>query len=1001
MKKFVTGLMALLCLVSVLPVQVFSATNVDGVNISDSTFAQDYEDMYDHKTGYVENSFLGVAQFFTLFGEKVTVANTVNGNIAADELTAKNTFGTDETVGKKENGEEFVIRDHYYIGKVTDINASAFKAKDDKVMFGADNTLQLEENKFKLGNVTLSLDSLSKENTFLESKDIPYLGTKVMPVTSTDEVKQVLNAEEDKSLTLASYLSSNFSDKSNNDIFTTDKDEVEINGFKGTSKVDQNNRYVDVSKVTDKNQTIFVHLSADELIGSSTPITVKGLNVDDSGKISPHVIFVVDTTGKENIDTQIQVKLVDSKGNSITSSSEATGYLKNTNPILWTFVNNSMSANPTVFSGKLTIRGLWIGATLVPGGSIGIGTNTYGNLIARNVTTEGGSAFRWNWGGYASPTVPDEPVTTTQEFRVVKYDADTGEKLDTTTNMSFTLTDQDGTKTNLGSSNEFKISDLAAGEYTISETSAPDGYLLEVSERNFSIDENGKITVDKKEVQNLKTSDWIAQRAKTDGYYSDDFYVDEDGTLVFAKYDIPITDTIKLTVKKYDYNKVMSTLEELGLAKEEFAKNKDKATLEQVDIAENEVTNPFDKGMKISIVTAVGTIVQNADGTWDIPKNAGSITIQETAAPSGYLITDTLGVTDYSIVQFGFTLESDGTISTSDNNAQGDTIHSNLDSIQQDKKGNLIFYKHDKATSQPISLEIDKYDANTGAQVEEPGIRDNFIFSILNNEGTEIYRGTGKEPLPLKTGEKYTIIEKQADVSYIAKTEIEFTFSIDNEGNITQYTEDTVTNNYVDKVVPGVSNALTSNTAFVFQIYDEKVPRTINLQKLGLPDAPEAPEGIITNPEEIDEDALKAMAFTITDTTTKKTDDFTGDYTLEYGHSYVIEETTAPTGYEVTNAKYYFEFTSEGEIKPRSENDAVSGAVNEFTAESTAVNYDTIIQNKDGNFTFLKYDKKTPAKGYLPSTGGKGTQNYFLYGASVFLVVLAYYFIRRKRTTEG
>lgn len=994
MKKFVTGLMALLCLVSVLPVQVFSATNADGVNISDSTFAQDYEDMYDHETGYVENSFLGVAQFFTLFGEKVTVANTVNGNIAADELTAKNTFGTDETVGKKENGEEFVIRDHYYIGKVTDINASAFKAKDDKVMFGTDNTLQLEGNKFKLGNVTLSLDSLSKENTFLESKDIPYLGTKVMPITSTDEVKQVLDAEEDKSLTLASYLSSNFSDKSNNDIFTTDKDEVEINGFKGTSKVDQNNRYVDVSKVTDKNQTIFVHLSADELIGSSTPITVKGLNVDDSGKISPHVIFVVDTTGKENIDTQIQVKLVDSKGNSITSSSEASGYLKNTNPILWTFVNNSMSANPTVFSGKLTIRGLWIGATLVPGGSIGIGTNTYGNLIARNVATEGGSAFRWNWGGYASPTVPDEPTPVTKTLKVMKYDKNTGAEVTDQSAMTFQLTGDnlptEGVTVDRDS--EFTVSELPAGDYSIEEITAPTGYFNDKAQIKFSIDDTGKVVSNNQVITSNSRENFL----KANIYNQDGFYIDaETDNIVFVKYD---EQAVKLIVKKYKFDESLSILKNLdSTIQTNYQQEKDLNTLDLVNKG-NEITN-IDE-MKFTVQAAgVGNITANEDGSWDIPQNVGTVTITENQAPIGYQITTKDGSTsasgNQSSAMFSFTLNQTTTIDSSTIISTSDNNISQLDNIQEFLGKTLVFYKYDKAISKDITLEINKLDADTNQNVPED-IRDNFHFKITDENGVIVNDYENVTPttsLELQTNKKYTITETSADPSYEVK-EKPFAFLINADGTVNV----DESNDSQDTLI----RADASSYNYTLNIHDQKKPeRTINLQKLGLPDAPEAPEGIITNQEEIDDDALKAMTFTITDTTTKKTDDFTGDYTLQYGHSYMIEETAAPTGYEVTNAKYYFEFTSEGEIKPRSENDVVSGAVNELAVESTEINYDTIIKKKDGNFTFLKYDKKTPAKGYLPSTGGEGTQRYLLYGASVFLVVLAYYFIRRKRTIEG
>lgn len=996
MKKFVTGLMALLCLVSVLPVQVFSAD--EPIQETSTTFAEDYEEMYDHTAGYVESAFLGVAQFFTMFSENAVVSATVNGNIATDLLTANNTFGTDVTVGSTENSGIFSMVDHNYIGSVKSISGNILKSPVHKVVFGQGTILTPGNNnaynvQYVDGTTTQNaVDNLKYDNTFIESTS--YLGT----ASTGNEVKQVLSSLEDKSIELATYAKNTAPDNATNDSVFSSNSNVVLTGFDSHDA----KKVVDVSGVTDTDKSIFVHVSAD-MLNSDTELNVTGMSKSQSGVITPNIIFIVDTTNEpvtestsdinqSDITTGLKIHLYGKDNNEIVPPSKegSEGILKNTNPLLWTFVNNSLT-DPTPYQGSFGIKGApWIGSILLPAGSISSIGDAYGNFIAKNVTASGGTLWRWNWGGYANPTVPDEIKKT---LKIVKYDKNTGKEVAAQSNMTFKLTG-DNLPTEgvtVDSDSEFTVSELPAGNYSIEETTAPIDYFLDSNKMNFSIAEDGTVTNGDGDVLSEMTqSEWDEKNRekKRDG-----FYLDSSGTIVFSKYDYQ---EIKLVINKYDYDKVMTTVEAKGM--QDYVSS-DKSSYLEVDTDENKVKNT--DGMKFEVRYNVlsdgtgGELANYRDGNWYIPRGL-AIQIKETSAPSGYELTDCVGVNHPEGAGFGFTatlpssvLGRNSVIATSENQT------STLDNIQQFTDKILVFNKHDKVIPKDITLKINKLDADTEQNVPEE-IRDNFHFKITDENGAIVNDYENVTPttsLELQTNKKYIITEVSADSSYEVKT-TSFVFSINADGTVNV----DESNDSQDQL----TRTSDDSYSYTFNIYDQKKPeRTINLQKLGLPDAPEAPEGIITNPDEISEDALKAMAFTITDTTTKKTDEFTGDYTLQYGHSYMIEETVAPTGYEITNAKYYFEFTTDGEIEPRSENDAVSGAVNELAAESTEINYDTITQNVDGNFTFLKYDKKTPAKGYLPSTGGKGTQNYFIYGASVFLVVLAYYFIRRKRTIEG
>lgn len=1000
MKKFINSLLAFLCVATVMPTNIFAEgeTSSDGLTITNSTFAKDYDKMYngDANSGYVENSYLGASQFFTLFGDKVLNGVTLDGNVAANDFSSKNDIGTTQMTVTDESGKKRELVDIHYFGEsISFVQASIFKALTNEVVFGSNMATVDTSQKVNVGGKVTLLDS---SNAFEEAQKNSYL-----------DINTVLNNDAAKSVALANYVNqfkADYEDENNNgeEVYASDQNvDLEFPNNKGEY-------VIDITKVEDKSKNIFVHLPASALCTDGTKnMFIKGFTTDSESKeIIPHIFFVVDTNGysdEKPIITNINLKLLNTDGTEVDTpynQGDSTDVsLKNNNPLFWTFVDEKSS---TAYAGTLEIAGgQWIGLTLVPNGKIDLASgNSYGNLIAKQVVAEG-TAKRWNWSGYTDPTIPVK-----KSVRVVKYDKESGGKISDVSDMTFALNNDE-----LNSSNDFTQEELEPGNYEISEKEAPTDYTLDKTPLNFSLSDKNVFSSSDGEIT-------IVYDDQTK-YQKDGLFVDGDGNLVVVK--VNSVKSVLLKIKKFDYDEVVSD----GANVSEDLQLLNDPDMKKFDVDKNLVDNPDAMKFTVSINEGKVTKIADKENNWtvSVPINA-SIAVYEEIAPVGYYRTqrtgeNTTGLPNGEVTnsedkpKYGFSIQ-DGKVVNPE--------LSKLDNIVQDSLGSeIIFNKHDKPVVS-IPLDITKVDQEN-SKTKLSDAKFSVYRTISNTKKEQTQRADSK--YYLSPGD-YTIEETEAPAGYeltdrfgnsvSTAEETRFEFNVSDSGKIT------ITNEDGNKKVLDTLTQDTSSKklAIHFTKQDKKKNAKLIIEKFGLPEIrpTEATQKEIfsTTTFEADENSygqssnnnllqvnlaeeitptstygatdaeseigvpLTGAEFTILQNDEVMKENVSENYsiTLKYGYDYTIIETKAPDGYDISKEDYTFMLNNSGEV---------------VNKETTSKN-DSISDLVDGELTFKKYDNKTFIPTYLPHTGGKGIQAFIYVGASLITLAGAYWIARKK-----
>ena len=256
-------------------------------------------------------------------------------------------------------------------------------------------------------------------------------------------------------------------------------------------------------------------------------------------------------------------------------------------------------------------------------------------------------------------------------------------------------------------------------EYTLVETTAPDGYLPISTEITFVLDEEGKATV---------TGTKAAE--------------DENGNTIIMVEDAPTV----VKVKKTD----LGNGEELEGAKIVIKDSKGEI-VESWTSGEDGVD---EKTGKIKDHEIIGKL-----------KTGEKYTLEETTAPDGYLLTE----------KTTFTIDETGKVTTTGRTAA-------------DEGGNTILLVEDK----PTVIKVKKTDLGNGEELEGAVIqildKDHNVVDewISGEDGIDEKTGKIKDHEiigKLKTGEEYTLVETTAPAGY--KVAEKTTFTIDETGKVT------------------------------------------------------------------------------------------------------------------------------------------------------------------------------------------------------------------------
>ncbi|MGX7014333.1 SpaA isopeptide-forming pilin-related protein [Vagococcus silagei] len=313
-----------------MPVVEASSPNVqDGGN-----FYQDVPEAQD--------SYLGAAQYFHIFANRVYPGSHTNGNIATKYLDGNADLGT----------KNFTEKEYHYIQDFKTIVSGSFPTgPQTKVVFGKNVDVDVSNpNRVFVKNTPL--DRLTKNEVFQDNDD-EYINFEQEFVKLNQRSQELAAITPDKS-----YSESDFPDR--------------------------NNRNIDVSQIDKKD--VFIRIDA-EILTLETPLYISGLESGYGSNVK-NVYLIVDFKHYTAFTAKSQIKLRYVDG-SERDNHEATDFSDGT--LLWTFING---VNP--FEGDIYLDSTWQGTILAPKVNLTGSKNIDGSIIVN--TYEGqGETHRWDW----------------------------------------------------------------------------------------------------------------------------------------------------------------------------------------------------------------------------------------------------------------------------------------------------------------------------------------------------------------------------------------------------------------------------------------------------------------------------------------------------------------------------------------------------------------------------------------------------------------------------
>ncbi|WP_057739655.1 collagen-binding domain-containing protein [Limosilactobacillus secaliphilus] len=290
---------------------------------------------------------IGISDGFHIFAGKVSLNADCNGNMAAKEYQQGPEFGT------RDNNDNHGSEDTYYIGKVDDMGANAFRHSHNYVVFGQNVNYEIKEDRV-------------------------YVNGKRMDHLNPSDVHPGQPIDIDEELDHLKNLSKQFAAKQANQ-----QVKLHLDG-------DQNNRWIDISDAEpDAQDIIYINVPA-VYLSAPQPIMIKGLGSDQN---APVLVINVSVNG-DKLDWNTQSKLIYDDGSQINPTENHT----KPNQVLWDF---GRLRQLNINSGYL------LGSVLAPYAEINVNVNADGNLIGQQVNVRGGESHRWD---LATPQPIPQPV---------------------------------------------------------------------------------------------------------------------------------------------------------------------------------------------------------------------------------------------------------------------------------------------------------------------------------------------------------------------------------------------------------------------------------------------------------------------------------------------------------------------------------------------------------------------------------------------------------------
>ncbi|ASV96642.1 hypothetical protein CJZ72_05860 [Enterococcus durans] len=437
---------------------------------------------------------------------------------------------------------------------------------------------------------------------------------------------------------------------------------------------------------------------------------------------------------------------------------------------------------------------------------------------------------------------------------VEKYDGHTKEKL-TDAKLMDTLT---YTVTNLASKQTTELTEknnweasFVPGDYQIVETNAPEGYAVDATPINFTIDQKMQVTSGSQLVDSVEPT--------SSGLYL------KDNQLVFRQFDEPKQTSVKKNIHllKYDQTtkKEVADLSGLTFKLTSYQDEARQQVKEQI---------PLTKDYQAEL-------------------EPGFYGVQEETAPTGYALENS---------EYYFTIDSTGAVKGADSSAiatwsdgyltqapgSADTLYQSADQLyfqkfdqnqKQAKEFNLQLLKYDKSTKKQVSdlsglsFQLTQYQAGEHKQVIEQQM-------ITGNQISDF-------TIKLKPGYDYTIKEIKAPNEYELSNS-NFDFKITQDGHQLYY-----------------------------QKFDKKIAQTVTkkIKLLKYDKTTRTPIGTLTGLK-FTITQYSDEKYTKTSRVIDVAQDYTAELTP--GH-YSITETSAPTGFSVEHTPYYFTIKADGGVK--------------------------------------------------------------------------------------
>lgn len=339
--------------------------SADGVQIVDKIHTdQILKDKYGIDVNHLDaKSVLMLASLFHIFANEANLGADVNGNLAVGILNSNVDFGT--------RGDSIHLSkgDIYYIQQLnTGLQSGSFRNElFNHVVFGKDVNVEIIYGRVYVNGhhmVNLKPEEVFKDGTGTNYVDFPAVFQRLLKAA---------------------------------DFYASQEESAGV--IKDFS--DMNNRFIDVSQATPKDNVIYVNIPF-EYLNASQPVKIYGLSNKVDGPTVVINVIGMPAGSELMIHTQVKLYYDDEKNNHVNPSESH----EHPNHVLWNFGD---SAAHILIQG-----GHFMGSILAPNATVTANVNVDGNIVANIVNIKGGESHKWDIHPVEPPSFIVDPPQPTQ-----------------------------------------------------------------------------------------------------------------------------------------------------------------------------------------------------------------------------------------------------------------------------------------------------------------------------------------------------------------------------------------------------------------------------------------------------------------------------------------------------------------------------------------------------------------------------------------------------------